>query len=91
MSVHGVTGEERDDFTRAESRAIRQRSTRLLGSALKPLKKKFVITVVIILVATGASVLGPALIAIGIDRALPALVRPARLPFPPAPEAASAP
>jgi ATP-binding cassette subfamily B protein len=74
MSVHGVTGEERDDFTRAESRAIRQRSTRLLSSALKPLKKKFVFTVVIILVATGASVLGPALIAIGIDRALPALV-----------------
>ncbi|WP_108248791.1 ABC transporter ATP-binding protein [Planctomonas deserti] len=75
MSVHGVTGEERDDFTRAESRAIRQRSTRLLGSALKPLKKKFILTVVVILVATAASVVGPALIALGIDRALPALIQ----------------
>jgi ATP-binding cassette subfamily B protein len=30
-SVTGTSGEERDDFSRAESRQIRSRSLRLLG------------------------------------------------------------
>ena len=34
----GVEGEERDDYTRGESREIRQRSLRLLGSLLRPLR-----------------------------------------------------
>ena len=38
MSVLGVEGEERDDFTKAESRLIRDRSVRLLGSLLRPLR-----------------------------------------------------
>jgi ATP-binding cassette subfamily B protein len=74
MSVHGVSGEERDDFTKGESREIRRRSTRLLVSTLRPQSKTFVLTAVTILIATAASVVGPALIAIGIDQALPALV-----------------
>ena len=74
MSVQGVSGEERDDFTKSESREIRKRSTRLLVSTLQPLRRKFVFTAITILVATGASVLGPALIAIGINQALPALI-----------------
>ena len=74
MSVQGVLGEERDDFTKAESRDIRRRSTRLLVSALRPQRRRFILTAITILVATAASVVGPALIAIGIDQALPALV-----------------
>jgi ATP-binding cassette subfamily B protein len=35
-SVAGTTGEDRSDYTRDESRAIRQRSLRLLGSLVDP-------------------------------------------------------
>ncbi len=74
MSVSGVTGEERDDYTKAESREIRQRSLRLLGSLLAPLKLRVALTMLVVVVSTGAQVAGPALIAFGIDRGLPALL-----------------
>jgi len=73
-SVSGVTGEERDDFTRAESKSIRRRSTRLLGSLLSPLKAQVALTMVVVAISTAAQVAGPALIAFGIDRALPAVL-----------------
>ena len=38
MSVIGVEGEERNDFSKAESRQIRRRSLHLLGSLLRPLR-----------------------------------------------------
>jgi ATP-binding cassette subfamily B protein len=74
-SVTGTSGEERDDFSRAESRQIRARSIRLLGSLLAPLKARLVIGIVVIIVSTAAQVAGPALIAFGIDRGLPALMQ----------------
>ena len=37
-SVAGTTGEDRSDYTREESRAIRRRSLRLLGSLVSPLR-----------------------------------------------------
>lgn len=72
MSVTGVTGEERDDFTRVESRQIRGRSLRLLRSLLTPLWGRVALAMAVVVVSTGAQVVGPALIAFGIDRALPA-------------------
>jgi ATP-binding cassette subfamily B protein len=74
-SVTGTSGEERDDFTRAESRQIRARSTRLLGSLLAPLRARLVVGIIVIVVSTAAQVSGPALIAFGIDRGLPALMK----------------
>ena len=74
MSVTGVRGEERDDYNKAESRAIRRRSTRLLGSLLAPLRSRVALTMVVVVVSTAAQVAGPALIAYGIDRGLPALL-----------------
>jgi len=74
-SVTGTSGEERDDFSRAESRQIRARSIRLLGSLLAPLKARLVLGIVVIVVSTAAQVAGPALIAFGIDRGLPALMQ----------------
>jgi ATP-binding cassette subfamily B protein len=74
MSVTGVTGEERDDFSRAESKQIRRRSTRLLVSTIQPVKRSLILTAATILVATAANVAGPALIGVGLDRALPALL-----------------
>ncbi len=74
MSVTGVEGEERNDYSRAESAQIRARSLRLLGSLLKPVRARVVLTMVVVVVSTAAQVAGPAFIAIGIDRGLPALV-----------------
>ena len=75
MSVTGVEGEERNDFSKVESAQIRQRSLRLLGSLLRPLWARVTITVVVVVISTAAQVAGPALIAYGIDTALPALLK----------------
>jgi ATP-binding cassette subfamily B protein len=73
-AVTGVGGEERDDYTREESREIRRRSLRLLGSLLRPERGRLIGSALMIVVSTGAQVAGPALIAYGIDAGLPALV-----------------
>jgi len=75
MSISGVAGEERSDYTKDESKAIRQRSLRLLGSLLRPLRARLVLTAAVIVVSTGLQVAGPALIAFGIDQGLPALMK----------------
>jgi ATP-binding cassette subfamily B protein len=72
-TMSGVAGEERDDLSRAESRAIRKRSQRLLVELLRPLRRRLVLTLAVVIVATGASVAGPALIAVGVDKGVPAL------------------
>ena len=74
MSVTGVAGEERHDFTKAESRQIRTRSLRLLGSLLRPVRGQVILAMLVVVVSTAAQVAGPALIALGIDRGLPALL-----------------
>ncbi len=79
-TVTGVQGEERHEYTKAESRWIRARSLRLLGSLLRPLRLQLLLTMAIVLVSTGAQVAGPAIIAYGIDQGLPALLRQDWLP-----------
>jgi len=74
-TVTGVQGEERHEYTKAESRQIRTRSLRLLGSLLHPLRPQLWLTLAIIVVSTAAQVAGPAIIAYGIDRGLPALMQ----------------
>jgi ATP-binding cassette subfamily B protein len=69
--VTGTEGEDRHDFTAAESRHIRQRSLRLLSSLLSPMRRLTALSIVVVVVSTGLRVLGPALIAYGIDTALP--------------------
>jgi ATP-binding cassette subfamily B protein len=72
MSVTGVEGEERGDYTREESRQIRARSRRLLGSLLRPVRGRVILTLFVVVVSTAAQVAGPALIALGINEGLPA-------------------
>jgi len=74
VGVEGVEGEERNDFTKAESKQIRQRSLRLLGSLLKPERARVILTMIVVIISTAAQVAGPALIAFGIDKGLPALL-----------------
>jgi len=73
-SVQGTSGEDRDDYTKEESRTIRRRSLRLLGSLVSPMKRLLVLTAVVLVLSTGLRVLGPALIAWGINEALPRAV-----------------
>jgi len=74
VSVLGVQGEERDDYTRAESRLIRSRSLRLLRALLGPLRGRVLVAIAVVVVSTLLQVAGPALIAYGIDRGLPAVL-----------------
>lgn len=73
-SVHGTSGEDRTTYTREESRAIRKRSLRLLGSLLKPFKKLIVLTAAVVVLSAILRAIGPSLIAYGIDEALPRAV-----------------
>ena len=72
MSMLGVTDEDNANLTREESRIVRQRSVRLLISLLKPLRKRVILTSIVVLGTTAAQVAGPALIAYGINKGLPA-------------------
>ncbi|WP_167138367.1 ABC transporter ATP-binding protein [Diaminobutyricimonas sp. TR449] len=74
MSVIGVEGEERHDLTKAESRHVRDRSLKLLGSLMRPLRGTLWLTAAVILISTIAQVAGPMLIAIGINQGLPAVL-----------------
>ena len=51
-TVLGVEGEERNDLSKAESRQIRRRSLRLLGSLLHPLRLRLVLTAIVGVVST---------------------------------------
>ena len=71
MSMHGTNNEEKSDLTKAESKAIRRRSLKLLNELVRPLTGRLTVGLVTVTIATLMRVLGPALIAIGIDQALP--------------------
>ncbi|KJL41079.1 ABC transporter ATP-binding protein [Microbacterium trichothecenolyticum] len=73
-TVTGTSGEDRSDYTRDESKAIRKRSLRLLGSLITPVRGQLILAGVVLVVSTALRVAGPWLIGIGINNALPAAV-----------------
>ena len=82
-TAQGTAGEDRVDLSQADSRAVRQRSVRLLRTLLRPVRVRFAITVALVVLSQAAKVAGPLLIAFGIDTALPALdARPAPIWLP---------
>ena len=80
-AVTGVQGEERRDLGRGERQELRRRSLRLLGSLLAPMRWRIVGTMLVVVVSTALQVIGPAVIAFGIDTGLPALLRGDALPL----------
>jgi ATP-binding cassette subfamily B protein len=72
--LSGVEGEERTDYTKAESRQIRARSLRLLRSLLRPQRGLVILTMFVVVASTVAQVAGPLFIAFGINNGLPALL-----------------
>lgn len=73
-TIIGTQDEDRSRYTREESRAIRRRSLRLLGSLIMPLRPQVVLAALVLVVSTALQVAGPILISIGLDRALPAVL-----------------
>ncbi len=73
MSIYGVAAEERRDLSKAEIKALRNRSLRLLGTSVRPLRKRIIVTMGMVIISTIAQVAGPTLLAIGIDKGLGAL------------------
>ncbi|MEY3560919.1 MAG: hypothetical protein RL068_71 [Actinomycetota bacterium] len=71
MSMHGTHDEDRTDLSKEESRFVRARSRRLLGSLLRPLRARIYAAIALVVISTALRVAGPALIAFGIDSALP--------------------
>ncbi|TQJ29593.1 ABC transporter ATP-binding protein [Microbacterium sp. SLBN-146] len=73
-TVSGTSGEDRSDYTREESRSIRRRSLHLLGSLVVPVRAQLILAGAVLVVSTAMRVVGPLLIAYGINTALPAAV-----------------
>jgi len=69
----GTANEDRVELSKADSKAVRRRSVRLLRTLLRPVRRRFIITVVLVVLSQAAKVSGPLLIAYGIDSALPAV------------------
>ncbi len=72
--MRGTQDEDRTELTKDESRAVRERSLRLLGSLMHPVRGSVVVLLIQIVIATAARTAGPTLIGIGIDLGLPALM-----------------
>ncbi len=81
MSLFGTNNEERTDLNREESRYVRRRSRRLLGSLLFPMRLRFIVAIALILCSTLLRVAGPALVALGIDWALPRAIETDYMPL----------
>jgi len=69
----GVPGPTSDEHGDAGPREVRRRSLGLLASLLRPVTRRAVLTALVVVVAQLALVAGPALVAVGIDRGIPAL------------------
>ncbi len=71
MNLKGTNNEEQTELSKEESRYIRARSRKLLFSMLSPMKRRLGLAAILVLFSTAMRVAGPALIALGIDWALP--------------------
>ena len=75
MSMRGVAGEDKIELTKEESRAVKLRSRKLLLSLIYPVRFRLLISLLIVILSQALRVAGPALIALGIDWALPAVLK----------------
>ena len=71
MSMQGVANEDRIELNKEDALAIKLRSRRLLFSLVKPIKKRLAVSLALVVGSQALRVIGPGLIALGIDWALP--------------------
>lgn len=72
-TTFGTANEDDSNLSRSASKAVRRRSLALLGSLIRPVRLRFWLTIAMVVLSQAARVAGPALIAFGIDNALPSL------------------
>ncbi len=72
-TTFGTANEDNAHLSKGESKTVRRRSLALLGSLIRPVRRRFWLTIAAVVLSQAARVLGPVLIAFGIDGALPAL------------------
>jgi ATP-binding cassette subfamily B protein len=77
----GTANEDNAHLSKSESKAVQRRSLALLGSLIRPVRRRFWLTIAAVVLSQTARVAGPVLIAFGIDRALPALRAGDNLPL----------
>jgi ATP-binding cassette subfamily B protein len=80
-TTFGTANEDNAHLSKSDSRAVRRRSLALLRSLIRPVRLRFWLTIATVVLSQAARVAGPALIAFGIDRALPALQAGDNLPL----------
>jgi ATP-binding cassette subfamily B protein len=81
MSMQGVSGEDKIDLNKEEARAVKLRSRKLLFSLIYPVRGRLLLSLLIVVLSQALRVAGPALIALGIDWALPAALKSETTPL----------
>ncbi|MGW0805472.1 ABC transporter ATP-binding protein [Nonomuraea sp. NPDC002799] len=74
-SWRGVASEDQDELPEKVSVLLRERSRRLLGTLLRPYRKKIALLVAIIVVSNAAGLSIPYLVTVGIDFGIPPIRR----------------
>lgn len=72
-SVRGTRGEDTTELTSGQNRALKQRSMRLLGSLVRPVRRQVAEVAVATIIGTSARVAVPALVGLGVDAGFGAL------------------
>jgi ATP-binding cassette, subfamily B, bacterial len=75
VSMQGVTGEDKIILDKAEAKALKLRSRALLLSLIHPVRNRLLLSLFVVVISQMLRVAGPALIALGIDWALPAAIK----------------
>jgi len=75
VSMKGVTGEDKIILDKQEARALSLRSRALLISLIHPVRNRLLLSLFVVVISQMLRVAGPALIALGIDWALPAAMK----------------
>jgi len=71
----GVAAEQAEDVPSGVSALLRERSRRLLGSLLRPHRRRLGLLLAVVLVENAAAMAGPYLVKVAIDRGIPPLTR----------------
>jgi ATP-binding cassette, subfamily B, bacterial len=75
VSMQGVTGEDKIILDKQEAKALKLRSRALLISLIHPVRNRLLLSLFVVVLSQMLRVAGPALIALGIDWALPAAMK----------------
>jgi ATP-binding cassette subfamily B protein len=73
--MQGVTGEDKIILDKAEAKALKLRSRALLLSLIHPVRNRLLLSLFVVVISQMLRVAGPALIALGIDWALPSAIK----------------